>query len=194
MVTTKDTETTDAFLSHVIYVRTGTACTGTGINVMTRALWTEDGSLPKGLTVQNACMELHDDSKNVAMVVRNSMAYPPTLRKKTPVVRAVMVKWVPDPPMQTSVMEALDEAQGSQAPRLTMKQRQEKLFEELDLSGLESWPQKLADSTKSVLDEYHDVFSLYPSELGCIHSTKHVIKVVPMIPCSKNGLGRFHCH
>ena len=52
-----------------------------------------------------------------------------------------------------------------------------KLFEELDLSGLESWPPELAASTWSLLAEYHDIFSLEPSELGCTHSTKHVIKV-----------------
>ena len=58
---------------------------------MTEALHAEDGSLPQGLTVQNAYMELCSGSKNVAVVVRNSMAYTQTLRKKTPVARAVMV-------------------------------------------------------------------------------------------------------
>ena len=66
------------------------------------------------------------------------------------------------------MIEALDEAQGLQMPKLTMKQRQEKLFEELDLSGLESWPPKLADSTWSLLAEYHDVFSLEPSNLAVL--------------------------
>ena len=58
---------------------------------MTQALCTEDGSLPQGLTVQNAYTELYSGSKNVTVVVRNSMAYPQTLRKKTPVTRAVTV-------------------------------------------------------------------------------------------------------
>ena len=57
------------------------------------------------------------------------------------------------------------------------QQRQEKLFEELDLSGLESWPPKLVASALSLLAEYHNVFSFEPSELGCTHSTEHVIKV-----------------
>ena len=54
VVTTKDTETIDAFLSYVIHVRMGMAHTGEGINLMTQALLIEDGSLPQGLTVQNA--------------------------------------------------------------------------------------------------------------------------------------------
>ena len=136
-----------------------------------------DGSLPQALTVENAYTELHNSSKNVTVVVRNSMAYPQTLRKKTPVARAVTVTQVPGSPMQTGVMEALDKARGLQVPRLTMKQGQEKLFEELDLSGLESWSPELVDSAQSHLAEYHAIFSLEPSELGCTHSTKHVIKV-----------------
>ena len=84
---------------------------------------------------------------------------------------------VPEPPMQIDVMEVLDGAQGLQAPRLTMKQRLEKLFVELEQSGLESWPSNLADSIWSLLAEYPDNFSLEPSELSCTHSTDHVIKV-----------------
>ena len=62
-------------------------------------------------------------------------------------------------------------------PKLIMKQRQKKLSKELDLSGFKSWPPKLADSACSLLAEYHDVFSLEPSKLGCTPSTEHVIKV-----------------
>ena len=132
--------------------------------------------------VQNVYTELCNGSNNVTVVVRNNMAYPQTLRRKTPVVRAVTATRVPKPSIQTSVMEALGEAWGLQTPRLTVKQRQEKVFEELDLSGLESWPPDLADSTESLLAEYHDVFSLEPNKLSCTHSTIHVIKVTDNTP------------
>ena len=79
-------------------------------------------------------------------------------------------------------MEGVDELQGPQMPKLTVKQRQEELFEELDLSRLESWPPELVGSTQSLLAEYHSVFSLEPSELGCTHSTKHVINVMDGTP------------
>ena len=75
------------------------------------------------------------------------------------------------------MIEVLDKAQGIQTPKLTAEERQEKLFEKLDLSGLESWPPELADSTQSLLAKYHDIFSLEPNELGCTQSTEHVIKV-----------------
>ena len=176
VVTTRDTEMIDAFSSHIIHARTWTVYTGVGLNVMTQALCAEDGSLPQGLTIQNAYTEMCNGSKNVTVVLRNSMAYPKTLKKKTHTGRAVAVTQVPEPPIQTNTIEVSHEAQGLQMPKLNMKQRQKKLFEELDLSGMESWPPKLAESAQSLLAEYHDVFSEEPSELGCTHSNEHVIK------------------
>ena len=82
----------------------------------------------------------------------------------------------------TQLFEGEEEPHTPQSPRLTMKQRQGKLLEELDLSGLASWPLELADSTWSLLAEYHDVFLLEPSELGCTHSTEHVSKVMDDTP------------
>ena len=109
---TKNTETIDAFSSQVIIVKEGMAHTSKRINVITQALHVGDGSLPQGLMVQNAYTELRKRGKNVIVVVRNSMAYPQTLRKKTPVARAVTVTQVPEPPVHTSLTEVWEEDQG----------------------------------------------------------------------------------
>ena len=82
VVTTKVTKSIDAFLSHVIHARMGMVHTGEGINMMTKALQAEDGSLPQGLTVQNTYVDLCNGSKNVTVVVRNNTAYLQTLRKR----------------------------------------------------------------------------------------------------------------
>ena len=84
--------------------------------------------------------------------------------------------------MQAGMMEASGKATGLQTPKLSVKQRQEKLFKKLHLSRLESWPPELADSIQSLLAECHDVFTLEPSELSCTHSTEHVIKVTDNMP------------
>ena len=118
----------------------------------------------------------------MAVVVSNSTAYPQTLRKKTPVSSAVTVTWIPELLVQLGSMEASEKGHGHQMPKLTMKQWQEKLFEEFDLSGLESWPSELAEATRSPLAKYHNIFSLESSELSCTHSTKHVIKVTDNTP------------
>ena len=66
--------------------------------------------------------------------------------------------------------------------RLTVRQRHGKLFDELDLSGLDSWAPKLADAACQLLAKYHDMFSLDPVELGCTHSMEHMIKVTDDTP------------
>ena len=50
---TQNVETIEPFSSHVIPVKAGRAYMGEHINVMVQALWTQDGSLLQGLTVQN---------------------------------------------------------------------------------------------------------------------------------------------
>ena len=134
------------------------------------------------LSVQNAYTELRKGSKNAVVVVRNSMAYPQTLKKKTPVATAVAATAVPELPAETRLPEGENRAQSPHTPKLTVRQRQGNLFEKLDLSGLESWPPELADSAQWLLAKYHDVFSLDPAELGCTHSTKHIIKVTDNTP------------
>ena len=75
----KNMETIDAFSSCVPPIKLEKAYTGECINIMTQVLRTKDGSLPQGLTIQNAYTKLWKGSKNVVMVVRNSTAYPQTL-------------------------------------------------------------------------------------------------------------------
>ena len=150
----------DAFSSKIIHAWMKTAFTGARLNVMTHALHAaSEGPLPPGLMIQNTYTEMCNGSKNVAIVVRNSMAYPQTLKKIT-VARVVAANSVPELQVQPGMIDMLDEAQGIQTPKLTTEQRQEKLFEKLDLSGLESWSPELADSACSLLAEYHDIFLL----------------------------------
>ena len=90
---------------------------------MTQVLWTKDGSLHKGLTVQTAYTELWKCSKNVAKVVRNSMAYPQMLQKKAPVGRAVAATVVPEMPPEIRVQEGKDGPQDPNPPSLNTRQR-----------------------------------------------------------------------
>ena len=74
------------------------------------------------------------------------------------------------------------EDNGHPMSKLTMKERQKKSLEDLDLSGLDSWPPELVASAQSLLAKYHNVFSLEPSKLGCTHSMEHVITVIDDTP------------
>ena len=101
---TQNVETIEPFSSCIIPVKAGRAYTGECINVMVQALWTEDGSLPQGLTVQNMYTKLRQGSKKAVMVVRNNTAYSQTLQKKTPVARAVAALPVPKPPKEVQLL------------------------------------------------------------------------------------------
>ena len=72
--------------------------------------------------------------------------------------------------------------QNPHTSKMTVRQRQGKLFEEIDPSGLDSWHPELADAAHQLLAKYHDVFSLQPAELGCTHSTEHTITMTDDTP------------
>ena len=179
VIITKESKMVDAFSSEIIHTRMKTAFTGARLNVMTQALCVEEGTLPQYLMVQNTYTKMHNGSKSVTVMVRNGTAYPQTLKKKIPVVRVVAPNLVPELQMQPGMLDALDETQGVHAPKMTIGQRQEKLFEKLDLSGLESWPPELAESTHCIFAESHDIFSLESGIFGCTHSKEQFRQIPP---------------
>ena len=155
---------------------------GEWLNMMVQALYIQDSTLPPGLTVQNTYTELRKGSRKVVMVVWNHTTYHQTLRKKTPVVRAIPVQLLPKTPKPESLTIPEEVCPDPQTPKLMIRQRHGKLFNELDLTGLASGAPKLADKACQLLTEYHEVFSLDPAELGCTHSTEHTIKVTDDTP------------
>ena len=179
---TQKAETLEPFSSYVIPVKTVKAYLGECINIMVQALCTQDGTLPPGLTVQNTYIKLRKGSKKAVVVGQNNTAYPQTLQKETPIAMAVPALPVPEPPESESLQVRDDMHPILQTPKLTIRQRHGKLFDELDLSGLDSWAPELADAACWLLAKYHDVLSLDQAELGCTHSTEHTIKVTDHTP------------
>ena len=179
---TQKVETLEPFSSHVIPMRMMEAYLGECLNIMVQALHAQDSTLPPGITVQNTYTELRKGSKKAVVVVQNNTAYPKTLRKKTPVARAMAMQPIPNTTKPGSLQVQDEVCPNPQTPKLTIRQRHGKLFNELDLSGLDLWAPKLVDKACRLLAEYHDVFSLDPAELGCTHSTEHTIKVTDDTP------------
>ena len=100
------------------------------------------------------------------MVVWNNTAYPQTLWKKIAVARVVVASLVPEPPKGKKLEENAGRFHGSPAPELTVRQRCGKLFDQLDLSGLESWTPELLDAAHQLLAEYHDMSLFDPAKLS----------------------------
>ena len=179
---TQNIETIEAFSSCMVPVKVRRGYTGECINIMLQALWTEDGSLLQGPTVQNTYTELRQGSKKAVMVVRNSTAYLQTLWKKTPVARATVALPVPNHPWRFRFRRRV------MSPRILIPPNW--------LSGKDmgnysmNWiwvgwmlgPWGWSMPPASSWAEYHDVFSLDPAELGCTHSTGHMIKVTDDTP------------
>ena len=179
---TQKVETLEPFSSHVIPMKMTEVYLGECLNVMVQALYAQDGTLPPGLTVQNTYTELKKHSKKAVVVVQNSTAYSQTLQKKTPVARAMAIKPVPKTPKPGSLQVQDKVCPEPQTPKLMIRQRHGRLFDELDLSSLDSWAPKLADKAHQLLAKYHNIFSLDLAELGCTHSTEHTIKVTDDTP------------
>ena len=179
---TQKAETLEPFSSHVIPMKTTKVYLGECINVMVQALYAQDDALPLGHTVLNMYTVLRKGSKKAVVVVWNNTAYPQTLWKKTPMAKAVSMLLLPEPPKPKSLQVKDDTCPDLHIPKLTVRQRHGKLFDELDLSGLDSWTPELVDAACQLLAEYHDIFSLDLAELGCTHSTEHTIKVMDDTP------------
>ena len=128
-------ETLEPFSSHVVPVKTTKVYLGEHLNVMMQALCAQDGTLLPGLTVQNMYTELRKASKKTVVVVQNNTTYSQTLRKKTPMVRSISVLSVPEPPKPKSLQVEDDANSDLHTPKLMIRQRCSKLFDELDLSG-----------------------------------------------------------
>ena len=148
---TQKVETLEPFSSHIIPVKRMEAYLGEWLNVMVQALYIQDSTLPPGLTMQNTYTELRKGSKKVVVVVQNHTAYPQTLWKKTPVVRVIPIQLLPKTPKPESLMIPEEVCPDPQTPKLMIRQRHGKLFNELDLSGLASWAPKLADKACQLL-------------------------------------------
>ena len=126
---TQNVETIEPFSSCMVPVKVGRAYTGEQINIIVQALWTKDGSLPQGLTVQNMYTELRQGSKKAVMVVGNSTVYSQALWKKSLVARAVAVLPVPNPPKEVQLQDGEDEPQGPHTSQLTIRQRHGKTIQ-----------------------------------------------------------------
>ena len=135
---TQKVETLEPFSSHVIPMKMMEAYLGGHLNVMVQALNAQDGTLPSGITVQNTYTKLRKSSKKVVVVVLNNTAYPQTFWKKTPVARAMAIQPLPETPKPGSLQAQDEVCPDPQTPKLMIRQRHGRLFNELDLSSLDS--------------------------------------------------------
>ena len=142
---------------------------GYKMNVMTHGLEKWLPSLPLGIDVQMVYATLAYGSNRITVVLRNNTRDWLEIKKGMPVTRMVATNEV------LKVTNLISTKQKKEQPTLSETERQDLLLEKLDLSGLEVWPQEQAEQARSLLREYHDIFSLEKHDMGHTNATKHKI-------------------
>ena len=153
---------------------------GYKMNVMTHGLEKRSPSLLLGIDVQMVYTTLADGSNRVTVLLINNTHYWLEIKKGVPITWMVAANEVP------KVTNLFSAEQTKEQFTLTEAERQDLLLEKLDLSGLEAWPEDQAGKTRSLLKEYHDIFSLEKRDMGHTNATKHKIVLKdPDTPPSK---------
>ena len=65
---------------------------------------------------------------------------------------------------------------------MSIEERRRKLFERLDLLGLESWTSGSKERALDLLLKFHDTFALEEGKMGCTEAKEHHIEVIDPYP------------
>ena len=151
---------------------------GSNLHVMMQALEERDGScLPHWLSVMNTYTEMATWSKWVVVMVKNLTTTLITITKGVKIAWVIAANAIPQLGVSPGILEKLDKMQRIQRAKMSVKQRKEVLFQQLDFSGLKGWSTKNQAIAHTLLAEYHDIFSLEPGELSCTDLVKHEINI-----------------
>ena len=142
---------------------------GYKMNMMTHGLEKQSPALPLGIDVQMVYATLADGSNRVTVVLRNNTRDWLEIKKGVLITRMVATNEVP------KVTNLFSAQEPKEQPTLTEAERQDLFLEKLDLTGLEAWPEDQAGKARSLLKEYHDIFSLEKRDMGHTNATKHKI-------------------
>ena len=154
-----------------IHGRTGLLLMGYKLNVMTHGLEKKSPQLPLGVKVLSSYTTLTTGSNRITVVLRNNTNGWVEVQKGVPIARMVTANLIPPADLKSSPIKTPD------VGRMSKEERQQTLFEKLDLTGLESWDAKVAKQARSLLAKYHDLFSLEKNEIGCTKAAEHVFEL-----------------
>ena len=155
--------TVPPFGHKVIHGNVNLVLHGCRLNVMTHVLEKRSPSLPLGIDVQTAYATL------APVILRNNTQDWLEIKKGIPIARMVTANAIP------KVTHVLPAGNPHEQSTLTEAERQELLLEKLDLTGLEAWPKEQAEKARSLLREYHNIFSLEKHDTGHTKAAKHKI-------------------
>ena len=159
------------FGCRAIHGRTGLLLMGYKLNMMTHDLEKKSPQLPLGVKVLSSYATLTTGSNKITVVLRNNTNEWVEVQKGVPIARMVTPNMIPPADLSLSPVKTSDMG------RMSEEERQRTFVEKLDLSGLESWDAKAAKQARSLLAEYHDLFSLEKNKIRHTKAAEHVIKL-----------------
>ena len=111
------------------------------------------------------------------------------IKKGIPIAQMVAANEIP------KVTNLLSAEEPKKQPSLTKAERQDLFLEKLDLTDLEAWPEDQVEKARSLLKEYHDIFSLENVTWATprLLNTKLFLRILTP-PHSKRGSAKFHLH
>ena len=150
--------------------------------VLTEPLKKGDPPLPHGLHLQSSHTMYNSGSQKIHVSLYNTKDQLMIIQKGTPVGHMVATNVVPNKKLLPGTLEALNKIEINEVQSLFLEERRRKLFERLDLLGLESWMPGNKERALDLLLEFHDVFALEEGEMGCTEATKHHTEVTDPHP------------
>ena len=168
--------------NRIIKGQTSLVLFGTKMNVVTELLKRGGPSLPHGLHLRSSHTMYNCGSQKIHGSLYNTKDQPMIIQKGTPVGHMVATNIIPDKILLPGTLEALNKIKTNEVQSLSTEERRRKLFERLDLSGLESWTSGNKERALELLSEFHDVFTLKEGEMGCTETTEHHIEVTDPHP------------
>ena len=156
------------------------------LNIMTQAPYPDDvAALPNGIYITRAYTDMKPGSRQVSVIIRNTMSRPINLPRAKVITHVVASNAVPNAKPSPDLLKKL-ETDAPTKPHLSVEERHKLLIAALEKDGglerLKTWPPKLAAKVTRLLLEYQDIFSLEPHEIGCTDVTKHDIELLDHEP------------
>ena len=129
--------------------------------------------LHPAVRVQPCYHEVPKGGKRVTLFIVNRTGKDMKIVKGTPVAYVAEVTNI----AQTENLKPTNLPEGSTMPRQSHEERLKQVFEMLDLSHLDSWPEAERKKAKDLMAEYADIFALHDLELGQTKGANHKIEL-----------------
>ena len=148
------------------------------VKILVEPLPSTKTTLHPAVRVQPCYNEVKPKGRNVPVYIVNRTGKTQRIPKGTKVAYAAEVSEV----TSSGDLRPTNEPEGSTKPQQSHEERLKKLFELLDLSHLEGWPEAEKQKAKDLMAEFSDIFALHELELGQTKGVTHDIHVTDEVP------------